>query len=254
MMRTTKRPLLAFLAGLLAAPELLAQEASGEASLSAFDLLLKGGPVMIPLGICSVVALTVAFERVLGLSRRRVLPESFQDELRSSLDKSHGDVRKARDLCERDGSLYARVTAFTIDQWRERPRVVESAFAEAAGREVGRLRRSLRSLKTIASISPLLGLLGTVIGMIRAFQTVALSSGSLGRAEMLAQGIYEAMVTTATGLAIAIPTLIVYTYLNNRVDTYADELELAGNECCNLLQQHNPVEPVNGDLSHEEAA
>jgi len=224
-----------------------------EGGLSAFSLLLKGGPVMIPLAICSILALTIAIERLVSLSRRRVAPAEFTEDFRRNLEKEDFSESNAEQFCEERPSLLASIVRVTLRRWQERPTTIEQAFSDTAAREIGKMKRSLRALKSIAGVAPLLGLLGTVVGMIRAFQTVALSSGSLGRAEMLAQGIYEAMVTTATGLAVAIPTLLIYHYLGNRVDTYADDLEIAGTEICDALRHQQPA-PTDNHRSQKEAA
>jgi biopolymer transport protein ExbB len=205
---------------------LIAQAGDGAvARESILELLLKGGPVMVPLAICSVVAFTITLERIVSLSRGRVVPADFVDELRRECPEP-GD-EKSRQYCENNGGVLGRIfkrTFAKLDAGREE---FSASLSDHAGREVGRMKRSLRGLKVIAAVAPLFGLLGTVSGMIRAFQTVALSSSSLGRAEMLAQGIYEAMVTTATGLVVAIPALLVFHFLSNRVDGFADQIEQA---------------------------
>ena len=101
--------------------------------------------------------------------------------------------------------------------------MIEKAIEDAGAREVGKMKRQLRPLSAVATISPLLGLLGTVYGMIGAFQ--AASAAGAGKADTLAKGIYEALVTTAAGLTLAIPVLIVYQILSNKIDSIVDEID-----------------------------
>jgi biopolymer transport protein ExbB len=103
--------------------------------------------------------------------------------------------------------------------------VIEKQAQAAGEREVVRLKKNLRVLSVITSVSPLLGLLGTITGMITAFQTVATSAEALGRTELLAKGIYEAMITTAAGLMVAIPTLIAYHGFSAKVDSLVHEID-----------------------------
>ncbi|MGF1484063.1 MAG: MotA/TolQ/ExbB proton channel family protein [Opitutales bacterium] len=217
-----------------------------EASDSVFSLLLKGGPVMIPLAICSVIAVTLSFERFISLSRPRILPPNLRDSVHTTVVKDgKRHWRHGIELCEELAAPLARVFRTGLLKRGESREYIDKAMSDTAALEVGKLRRSLRGLKIIATISPLLGLLGTVAGMIRSFQTVAASTGSLGRAEMLAQGIYEAMVTTAAGLAVAIPTLVAYNLLFNRVDKFADVIEEEGNLFADELRETL----TNADLS-----
>lgn len=205
------------------------------ASDSFFDLIVKGGFVMIPLALCSVVATTVFFERYVALNRERIAPPQFLPGLEALMKKKPNEPEAHLKYCEDDGSPLAEVIRSGLANKGQEPAIIDRAMGDTAALEMRKIRRSLRSLRLVAGIAPLLGLLGTVAGMIRAFQTVALSSSSLGRAEMLAQGIYEAMVTTATGLIIAIPTLLVHALLVNRVDNLGDEIETVTNR---FIERH----------------
>ncbi|MFW5883290.1 MAG: MotA/TolQ/ExbB proton channel family protein [Verrucomicrobiota bacterium] len=211
------------------------------------ELLIKGGPVMIPLAVCSVIAVTLTLERFLSLSRGRVIPDDFIEDLERHCPDP--DDEGAKVYCDRSGSVVGRVFRAAFAKVKSGKEDLTTAVSDTASREVGKMRRSLRGLKVIAAIAPLLGLLGTVSGMIRAFQTVALSSSSLGRAEMLAQGIYEAMVTTATGLAIAIPTLLVFYLLSNRVDGLADDIEAAAERFIDYCLGTRPTPPPTAEAS-----
>jgi biopolymer transport protein ExbB len=200
-----------------------------------FSLIRKGGYIMIPIGICSLVALTLFFERMIGLSRKRIVPKDFKKGLADKLEKKEAPL-KIFEFCENSPSIIASVIKAGALKWKLSRSVIEieKNVEDAAFREIGKLRRSLRGLKIIAGVAPMLGLLGTVIGMIISFMTVAQSTESSGKSAKLAVGIYEAMVTTAAGLIIAIPVLLIYYYLLKRVDDYSDDIQVV---CNNFLDE-----------------
>lgn len=206
---------------------LVAAPAPAEASASAvetvWDLVQKGGPLMYPIGLCSLIGLAVLVERLITLRRRSVIPPGFLQGLRKAL--AEGDRQKGIDYCRRNGSPVANVFAAGIRRLGESPEMLEKHIVEAGQREVLRLRRNLRALSVIASVSPLLGLLGTIFGMIQAFAEVSRSGEALGKTELLASGIYQAMVTTAAGLIVAIPALIFYHFLVSKVERLVMEID-----------------------------
>lgn len=203
-----------------------AKQASKE---SLFSLLVKGGPIMIPLAICSVLALAFFIERLISLRKNRVSPDCFYPELKENLDGfSRTGLKKSDSWCSNKTLPIAKIIRAGIRKCISTGAVniVEETLEDIASREVRKMRNSLNSLKIIASISPLLGLLGTVYGMITAFQSVAHMSAGVGKAESLANGIYEAMVTTAAGLTIAIPVLLAFSYLNYRLNQQVNDIEV----------------------------
>ena len=203
-------------------------QAEGAAVGSVLDMAVKGGPMMIPIGLCSLVVVAVVFERASVLRRSRVAPAGFSKKVESALGgaRPSGTARsEAAKLCRKAEHGAARVVLAGIDKLGHRPEVVEKHLAAAGEDEVYRMRRRLRALSVIAAIAPLLGLTGTIFGMIEAFQTVATSEDALGKAGRLAGGIYEAMITTAAGLLVAIPTLVCYHWLSGRVEALTRELD-----------------------------
>jgi biopolymer transport protein ExbB len=162
-----------------------------------WDLTLKGGPVMVPIAICSLVALALVVERLWSLQRAKVMPPAFVAGVRPALSRGQG---AALDFCRSHPSPISRVLEAGIRRWDRPLEQVEKHITEAGLRETTLLRTNFRGLVVITAVSPLLGLLGTIFGMITAFRTVAASGDALGRTELLAGGIYEAMVTTAAGL------------------------------------------------------
>lgn len=198
-----------------------------------FSLTMKGGPVMIPLGICSLIALAVALERWITLSPGKIAPKNlFSAITNQGKDK---DLNSLALKCAENKTALSQIILSGISKWQKTKQrdITEKALEDSASRYIYKYKRSLRPLLHIGAIAPLLGLLGTITGMIKAFQNVA-TVEQYGKAARLASGIYEAMVTTAAGLIIAIPVLIVYYYLVDRVDKCSDKME---DECNAFLDE-----------------
>lgn len=189
---------------------------------SVWDFVVKGGVMMVPIGLCSLIALAVAAERLINLRRAAVIPPGFVEGVRSDMKESRA---RALERCERDGSPVAGVFAAAVRRLGQPIDLLERHVTEAGERQMLRLRARLRVLSVIAAVTPLMGLLGTIFGMINAFQTVAVSGDALGRTELLAEGIYEAMITTAAGLIVAIPVLVLYHWINAKVERAAVDID-----------------------------
>lgn len=189
-----------------------------------WSLIRQGGPTMVPLLACSIVALAFALERSWMLRRSRVLPEPLADRVRRF--PSDGDPEELLDACHRHpGALATVVRTALIDPPLDRDVAVERV--QAAGRRAVRhLDRGLLVLEIIAAISPLLGLFGTVLGMFSTFQVIA--EQGLGDAGALSGGISEALITTIVGLAIAIPTVVAHGALSKKVDDLVLDVEEHG--------------------------
>jgi biopolymer transport protein ExbB len=207
-----------------------AAAASSVTVTSIWDFIVKGGIVMIPIGICSLVALTVVIERLVSLRRRRIIPASFVPGLTDVLNGDMEDREKAVAYCEGDGSPLANIFMAGIKRLGSSIERLEKQIQEAGEREVVKLQKYLRVLSLVAALAPLLGLLGTVFGMINAFQTVAVSADALGKTELLARGIYEALITTAAGLLVAIPTIVAYHFFAAKIDRFVAEMDLLVSE------------------------
>ena len=197
---------------------------SGEESdLDIFSLLFKGGWIMIPIALASVLALTITIERFISLRKIKIIPPGFLAGLKSLFAPGSVDAAKGADYCRQNPCVLGKLVEAGLSKLGQGEILVQSTLEDVGARAVDRMKRSLKPLSMIATISPLLGLLGTVYGMIGAFQ--AASAAGVGKSDVLAQGIYEALVTTAAGLTLAIPVLIVYQVLNNRVDAMVDDLD-----------------------------
>jgi biopolymer transport protein ExbB len=186
-----------------------------------WELVRAGGPFMWPIIVCSIAAVGILLERLWTLQRKRVLPQELIKKI-SQLAETNQVNPKVIEALEKNSPL-GRVLAAALAN-RDRGRDIMMERVEDTGRHVvHELERFLNSLGTIASISPLLGLLGTVTGIIRAFNAVML--GGMGDPRLLAGGISEALVTTAGGLAVAIPSFIAYRYLRGKVERIVVEME-----------------------------
>ena len=171
-------------------------------SQTLLDLIAKGGMLMIPIGLCSVVAVYVAIWQFLALRRDQLMPSGFRAKLRESLGSKGDDVDSGLAYCEQVGGPVSRIFKAGIPKIGKGDEVIEKAIEDAGAREVGKMKRQVRPLSAVATISPLLGLLGTVYGMIGGFQ--AASAAGAGKADTLATGIYEALVTTAAGHNVSV--------------------------------------------------
>lgn len=188
-------------------------------------VFVKGGPVMYPIVLGSVVALALFLERVWALRRERVIPPAFQRRLR--LLVREGKLSEAEVLCQENASALANITAAGLKQVGGKKEEIRQAIDDVGRREVALLERFVEFMGTIAAVEPLMGLLGTVTGLIRAFQQVeAAARGGAGvKPELLAGGIWEALITTAAGLIVAIPAYLGYRFLQGRINTLAVEME-----------------------------
>jgi biopolymer transport protein ExbB len=185
------------------------------------EIVQAGGWMMWPIIACSVVAVAIILERLWTLQENRVLPPSVGNHVSELIHQNQLDAKQIQQVHQ--SSPIGQVLAVGL-AYRHAPRDVLKEVVEDAGRHVVHdLERYLSPLGTIAAISPLLGLLGTVSGMIRSF--TAITANGVPNAALLASGISEALVATAAGLTVAIPSLIAYRYLRGRVDGLVVKIE-----------------------------
>lgn len=186
-----------------------------------YNFIIQGGTVMFVLLGCSVLALTIIFERSWSLRRSAVVPR--QDIEAVELAIRSGKVGDAVQICQNRHTAMSRILYVALmNRGVSRP-VMKEILEETGRQEVAHLERNIGALGVIAAIAPLLGLLGTVIGMIEVFQVVSIQG--VGQANILAGGISKALNTTAAGLTIAIPTLVAYRLFESRVDRFVIEIE-----------------------------
>jgi biopolymer transport protein ExbB len=188
------------------------------------EIIQKMSGWLVPFVIASIISVWFTIERVVVLRRSRVIPRSFVEPFLENLHKGKMDSATALSLCRKNDSPIAAVFLHGVQKWGRPSIEVEQAIIDGGERQIGHLRRHLRVLNGVATVTPLLGLLGTVVGMIQAFNDIA-SAGAMGKADQLAAGIAMALLTTAFGLAIAIPSLIMYMYLSGRVEALVMEMD-----------------------------
>jgi biopolymer transport protein ExbB len=207
-----------------------------------WEIIQQGGLLMIPIALCSLLLLAFVFERIICLRRGRVIPKPFVTRLLKQVQDGELDRDQALSLCEDNGSPVAEVFAGAVRKWGRPAVEVEQAILDAGERATNGLRRNLRIFNGVATVSPLLGLLGTVVGMIRSFNAIA-TSDAMGRPELLASGISQALLTTAAGLTVAIPALIFYMYFVSRVDRLIIEIDALGQELVNTISADGLQQP-----------
>ncbi len=215
-------------AGVLAAGAAWAQEAEGQSGgQSLEELFSRGGFLMWPILLCSVVTVAFVFERWVGLRHGRVFPTKLYDTLLGLARE--GRFEEAQELCRGGRSEFARLVAGGLARAESGGFEMEAGLEEEGGRVLYNLRSNCKPLAVMADVAPLLGLMGTVTGMIKAFDVVA-KSNALGRTELLAEGISEALLTTAFGMAVAVPAVIAYHIFRSRAENLLREMEDAALE------------------------
>lgn len=197
-------------------------------------LFFAGGFLMWPILFSSIISLWFVFERMIVLRRPRVIPRAFVDRFIQHLEQGKLNAETALRLCEENHSPIADVFAHGIRKWGKTSVEVEQAIIDGGERQVSQLRTHLRIVNGVATVAPLLGLQGTVIGMILSFNELA-QGGEADRAERLAGGIGVALITTAAGLFVAIPSLILYMYLSGRVDRLVMDMDALSQKVVNLI-------------------
>jgi len=183
-----------------------------------------GGILMIPLLGCSYALAVFGIERLVSLRTSRVVPKPFVNRFLEQIQAGQLARGAALDACEENGSPAARVFAAAVRRWGKPAVEIEQAAIDACERELNHLRRYRRIFNGVATIGPLLGLLGTVFGLIRSFNDVA-GAGAMGRPDLLARGFGEALITTAMGLLVAIPAMVLHWFFTSRVDRLAMRLD-----------------------------
>ncbi|MEM6689464.1 MAG: MotA/TolQ/ExbB proton channel family protein [Planctomycetota bacterium] len=204
-------------------------EPAAESTPSGIDLLTlitRGGAFMIPIGIMSMLVVTLAFERLVMLRRRMILPPQLERELRRLNSPSdHFDPAEAFQSCRHHASASARVIHSMLMRTGQPLGEIERAANETIEREADRCAGPIRWLTLAAAATPLMGLLGTVWGMIVAFHESTTLTPDRTRSEQLSEGIYTALVTTLAGLVVAIPAAILALYLENRLSKLFHRVE-----------------------------
>lgn len=186
-----------------------------------FELLQSGGWLMIPIVVCSIIALAICFERLWTLRPSRIAPPGLLAEVWALIKERNVTTERLKEF--KQNSPLGQIVVAGLNNASHGREVMKESIQEAAGQVIHELERFLSPLGTIAAVTPLLGLLGTVIGMIKVFNEIMIQG--TGNANVLAGGISEALITTAAGLTVAIPALIFHRYFQRRIDSLVVTME-----------------------------
>jgi biopolymer transport protein ExbB len=203
-----------------------------------FELVTAGGWLMVPIIACSIIAFAIIAERLWTLRVKRVIPRQLVAQVWDQAKEKKLNMERLQDL--RAGSPLGRILAAGLMNRNTSREIMKEAIEDTGRHVVHELERYINTLGTIAAISPLLGLLGTVIGMIQVFSTI--TTQGVGNPGALAGGISQALITTAAGMVVAIPSLMAYRYFRGKVNMLVIRME---------QQALRMVEVLHGQRSRE---
>ncbi len=196
------------------------------------EILVKGGPLVYVILVFSIIGLTVIIERLIYfLKVEKGDYKKLREQLKGFVQKN--DISGAKAVCSLSSNSVSRVLNVILENAKQDRKVLEEKIKEVVLERITVLERFMWLLKITAHVTPLLGLLGTVTGMMKTFNVIA--SQGVGNPEMLAGGISEALITTATGLCVAIPALVLYNYFDRKIDNTISEMEKASVEFLNIF-------------------
>ncbi len=212
------------------------------------ELVKAGGWLMLPIILSSMLALAICLERYLALNPEKVAPRKLLNQVWSWMQNKQLDADKIRQM--RSGSPLGQILAAGLANAKYGREVMKENIEDVASHVIHELERYLNALGTIAAVTPLLGLLGTVLGMIRVFSEIMVQG--TGNAGVLAGGISEALITTASGLCVAIPAMIMHRYFQRRIDTIVVTMEQDAIRLINAVHGDVKIQP--GKSSGSQAA
>ncbi len=202
--------------------------------ISLFDLLLKGGYVMIPILLLSVISVYLFIERYMYIKKAGKYDPYFMTQINQQLRE--GNIKGAIEYCDRSDYSIAKMLQKGLYRLGSPMRDIESAIEYMSNVEIAKMEKNLSFLSAIAAIAPMLGFLGTVSGMIKSFYNISVSDNI--SISIIAGGIYEKMVTSGAGLVVGIIAHVFYVYLNNKIDRTINDMELKTIEFLDIL--HKP--------------
>jgi biopolymer transport protein ExbB len=197
------------------------------------DLFTRGGPLMYPILLCSIIGWAIFMERIIAFVRVRHSLFSLKKSVMSKLNQ--GCIQDAAQICTQSKMPLAKILSVVLKNCGRKRSYLKDLAEEVGEREAVALQRYLGLLGTIANITPLLGLLGTVLGMIKAFNVIA--TEGMGTPASLGGGISEALITTAAGLTVSVPMILLHRYLTSRSDRLVLELEEATMQVVDLVEE-----------------
>ncbi|HVD99246.1 MAG TPA: MotA/TolQ/ExbB proton channel family protein [Cytophagaceae bacterium] len=205
-----------------------------EKTLSVLELMIKGGWVMIPIGLLSLIAVYIIVERMLTLKKADKDPERFLENIKNLV--YNGDISGAVQQCQQFDTPFSKMIEKGISKIGTPLPSIEASIENVGKVEVYKLEKNLNILATISGAGPMLGFFGTVLGLVQAFMAIAREDGSVSP-KLLSTGMYEAMITTVGGLIVGIIAYVGYNYLVTKVDKIVHQMEYASIEFIELLQQ-----------------
>ncbi|MDT3696549.1 MAG: MotA/TolQ/ExbB proton channel family protein [Ignavibacterium sp.] len=212
--------------------------------MNLFDIFLKGGLIMWPILLSSIIGLAVSIDRFLMLRKAKINVPAFMVRIRGFIKKK--DISGAISYCIEEKSPVANIVRKGLNKYRYGHDRVKDAIENAGSQEVSKLEKGLSVLASVAGIAPLLGFLGTVTGMIQAFMTIEELAGAANPSD-LAGGIWEALITTAFGLIIGIPALALYNYFLGAVKKLVGEMETVANDVIDVIQDEGKGDSESDD-------
>lgn len=207
---------------------------TGRQSIGLLDLLIKGGYMMIPLYILFVVAIFIFVERMITLRKAAKSPKHLMDQIKILVQG--GKIDQAKALCMGENTPVANMISKGLERIGSPLKNIEVAIENVGKIEIYKLEKNLGTLATVAGAAPMIGFLGTVAGMIQAFIAVAQEEGMVSP-KLLSTGIYEAMITTASGLVVGIIAYLGYNYLVSQVSKLVHSMEYTSIEFIDILQE-----------------
>jgi biopolymer transport protein ExbB len=207
--------------------------------MSLLSVLAKGGWLMIPIGLFSLVAVGIFIERMMVLRKAKINLNAFLLKIRQSISKR--DYDNALLICSTTPGPISKVIERGIRLRNQNREEIKDAIESAGRSEIYQLERGFAALATISGVAPLTGFLGTVTGMIQAFMRIQELGGNVN-ATVLAGGIWEALITTAAGLIVGIPALLAYNYLVTKVQRLVFEMEVSSTNLLELLSRSQQKE------------
>ena len=204
-----------------------------QASLSLLDLIVKGGPIMIPMGILSVLTIYFFFERFITIKKAAKLENNFMNNIKDYIHNGNMDAAKA--LCKNSTAPAARMVEKGITRIGKPIKEIEEAMESVGKLEINRLEKNLSVLSLIGRIGPIFGFIGTIAGVIKIFYDISLTDNiSIG---VISTGLYQKMITSASGLVVGLLAFIGYYILNSMLDKTINKMEIASVEFMDMLQE-----------------
>jgi biopolymer transport protein ExbB len=214
----------------------IAFAAQGREDVTLWQTLVGGGWVMLVIGLLSLVAVALISYDVMTLNEDKLVSRKFFDQIMRKLDA--GDLHGVREMCLKEkNNIIAKMVLAGLNKAKNlRDPLVKEAMEQRARIEIGNLWQNLNYLSDIIAVAPLLGLLGTVLGMIQAFQAIPVQTAGV-KMSLLVAGISKAMITTASGLIVAIPVLMAYSYFRGQVTNVTNMIEVYATDIIKKFEQ-----------------